>query len=300
MLQGLAFAIFYSILGLPLGWLAERFSRKGLIALSVAAWSMMTVACGFATNFATMLLGRVGVGIGEAGFLPPTSSLVADHFRRDRRGSVMAIVMLGAPFGFLIGQATGSWVASVWNWRVAFFALGVPGLLATLITWLALREPPRGLAEGNVDTGVAPSMKSVFHALWSNGSFRHLLLAYTITSFAMYAVAQFVLSFYLRNFGLPIAVAGATFGVVAFTSNGLGTLLGGFGSDRLARRDARWPLWGPAMMVAIATPLYLFAFASPQVWISMGFIWFANLTLATHLAPTLATMQNLVSPASVR
>ncbi|MEP7314700.1 MAG: MFS transporter, partial [Pseudomonadota bacterium] len=293
MLQGLAFAILYSILGLPLGWLAERFSRKGLMAICVAAWSIMTVTCGFASNFAMMLLGRVGVGIGEAGFLPVTSSLVADHFQRNRRGSVMAIIMLGAPFGFLLGQASGGWIASEWNWRVAFYALGVPGLLAAFIVWLTLREPPRGLADGHLSSSGAPSFKAVFRTLWSNRSFRHLMLGYIVTSFAMNAVANFVLPFYLRSFGLPLAVAGAAFGAVSFSSNGLGMLLGGFGFDRLARHDARWPLWGPAAMMAVAAPLYLSAFASTQVWISMTFIWFANLTLATHTAPTLATMQNL-------
>jgi predicted MFS family arabinose efflux permease len=296
MLQGLAFAILYSILGLPLGWLAERFSRKGLIAICVAAWSMMTVACGFATNFATMLLGRVGVGIGEAGFLPISSSLVADHFRSNRRGSVIAIIMLGAPFGFLLGQASGGWIASEWGWRVAFYALGVPGLLAALIVWLTLREPPRGLVEGFSNPTAAPSFKVVFQTLWSNRSFRHLLLGYVVVSFAMNAVANFVMPFYLRSFGLPIAIAGAAFGAVSFSSNGLGMLLGGFGFDRLAYRDARWPLWGPAGLMILAAPLYLFAFASTQVWVSMGFIWFANLTLAAHTAPTMATMQNLLGP----
>jgi len=296
MLQGLAFAILYSVLGLPLGWLAERFSRKGLMAICVAAWSMMTVACGFATNFATMLLGRVGVGVGEAGFMPVTSSLVADHFHRHRRASVMAIVMLGAPFGFLLGQASGGFIASEWGWRVAFYALGVPGLLAALVVWLTLREPPRGLVEGPPSSTAAPSFKGVFQTLWSNRSFRHLLLGYVVVSFAMNAVANFVMPFYLRSFGLPLAVVGAVFGAVSFSSNGLGMLLGGFGLDRLARRDARWPLWGPVAMILLATPLYLSAFASAQVWVSMAFIWFANLALATHTAPTLATMQNLMGP----
>src|SRR6185369_4096858 len=107
MLQGLGFAILYSVLGLPLGWLSERVSRKNLIAVCVAIWSCMTSACGLAGSFATLLLGRVGVGIGEAGFQPPASSLVADHFEAKRRGSVMAIILLGSPFGFLVGQSVG-------------------------------------------------------------------------------------------------------------------------------------------------------------------------------------------------
>lgn len=296
MLQGLGFAILYSVLGLPLGWLAERVSRKGLIATCVAVWSFMTAACGFATNFATLLLGRVGVGVGEAGFQPPTSSLVADHFPPNRRASVMSIILLGSPMGFLLGQSVGGWVASEWNWRVAFFALGVPGLVAALIAWLTLREPPRGLAEGRIVAGPAPSLKVVASTLWSKPTFRHLLAGVTISGFAMNAVASFVLPFYLRSFGLPLAVAGAVFGAVAFSSNGLGMLLGGFGFDRLSRRDVRWPLWGPALMLVVATPLYFSAFSSRAFAASLAFIWVANFSLATYLAPSSATFQNMVGP----
>ena len=296
MLQGLGFAILYSLLGLPLGWLAERVSRRGLIAACVAVWSLMTATCGFAGSFATLLLGRIGVGIGEAGFLPPASSLISDHFKADRRGSVMAIILLGSPFGFLIGQSVGGWVASLWNWRVAFFALGVPGLLAALLVLLALREPPRGLAEGRVAREAAPSVRSAIATLWAMPTFRHLLIGFTVSGFAMNAVANFVLPFYLRSFGLPLATAGALFGAVAFSSNGLGMLIGGIGFDRLSRRDTRWPLWGPAMMLIVATPLYLLAFASHAIAASLVYVWFANLSLATYLAPSYATFQNLVGP----
>ncbi len=182
------------------------------------------------------------------------------------------------------------------GWRAAFYALGVPGLLTALIVWLTLREPPRGLAEGSTSFTAAPSFKVVFQTLWANRSFRHVLLGYVVISFSMNAVANFVLPFYLRSFGLPLAVAGAAFGAVSFSSNGLGMLVGGFGFDRLSRRDTRWPLWGPAGMMILAAPLYLSAFASTQVWVSMTFIWFANLTLATHTAPTMATLQSLLGP----
>lgn len=296
MVQGLGFAILYSLLGVPLGWLAERVSRKNLMALCVAIWSFMTAACGLTGGFISLLLGRVGVGVGEAGFMPPASSLVADHFDKGRRGTIMAIILLGSPLGFLLGQSLGGWVASVWNWRVAFYALGLPGLVAALLAWLTLREPPRGLADGHVSTQAAPSAKDTVRALWGKRAFRHLLVGYVIGGFAMNGVAQFVLPFYLRSFNLPLATAGAVFGAVAFSSNGLGMLLGGAGFDQLARRDLRWPMWGPAAMLVLAAPLYLAAFSSHAVTASFVFIWFANLAMAMHLAPSLATMQNLASP----
>ena len=197
-----------------------------------------------------MLLCRVGVGVGEAGFLPPTSSLLADHFNANRRASVLAIITLVAPFGFLLGQSIGGWVAAEWNWRAAFFALGAPGLIVALVVLFTLREPPRGLVEGHVAVGRPPSLKAVLAELWAKPSFRHLLVAFTVSSFAYNAVTQFVLPFYLRSFGLPLAVVGVVFGTIGFTSNGPGALLGGFGFDWLSRRDARWLVWGPAMMAA--------------------------------------------------
>jgi predicted MFS family arabinose efflux permease len=296
MLQGLGFAILYSVLGVPLGWLAERVSRKGLIAVCVAIWSFMTASCGFAASFSTLLLGRIGVGIGEAGFQPSTSSLISDHFSATRRGSILAIISLGAPFGFLVGQSVGGWVAAEWSWRTAFFALGLPGLLSALLVWLTLREPPRGLAEGHVDTTQAPSLRAVIGHLWSLPSFRHLLAAFTLSGFALNAVAYFVLPFYLRGFGLPLAAAGAVFGAVTLTSNGLGMLLGGFGFDALSRRDPRWALWGPAVAMVLSAPLHFGAFVSTHVWISMTFLWFASFSLITYFAPTQATFQNLVGP----
>jgi MFS family permease len=296
MLQGLGFAIFYSVLGLPLGWLAERVSRKNLIGVCLAAWSAMTMVCGLATNFSTLLLARVGLSIGEAGFLPANSSLVADHFKPDRRGSILAIIALGGPFGFLFGQAVGGWVAAEWNWRVAFVALGAPGLLVALVVGLTLREPPRGLAEGQVTTDAPPSMMAVVRYLWSKPAFRHLLFGLTLTNLALNAVAQFVLPFYLRSFALPLAVAGAVFGAVTFGSTAVGNLLGGFGFDRLSRRDVRWSLWGPAGAVVLGAPVYLAAFASTHSWTSIALIGIANLVVITHFAPTAATMQNLVGP----
>jgi predicted MFS family arabinose efflux permease len=294
-LQGLAFAILYSVLGLPIGWLAERFSRKNLLSICVGLWSLMTAACGMAGSFGSLLLGRVGVGIGEAGFQPVAWSLVADHFKANRRASIVAIILLGAPFGFLIGQSVGGYVAATWSWRAAFYALGIPGLLAALITWMTLREPPRGLVDG-AKAEAPPSVRAVLAALWAKPTFRHLLAGFTITSFAMNAVAQFVLPFYLRGFGLPLATVGAIFGLISFTSNGLGMLLGGFGFDQLSRRDPRWPMWGPAIMLVVTVPLYLGAFSAASAAASLTCVWFANFALASHMAPSLATPQNLANP----
>ncbi len=295
-LQGLGFAILYSVMGVPLGMLAERVNRTRLIAACIAVWSAMTVACGLATNFITLLLGRIGVGIGEAGAQPCTNSLLSDHFPSDRRGSVLAIIALGAPFGFLMGQAIGGWVASEWGWRAGFYAMGIPGLIVALIAWLTLREPPRGLADGYTTVTSAPSLKAVLSTLASKRSYLHVLAAFTVSGFALNSIANFVLPFYLRGFDVPLATLGVLFGFVTFTSNGLGMLVSGFGFDWLSRRDRRWMVWGPAIVMTLCIPIYFGAFISQTVLISLAFIWFANFFVIMFMAPTMATIQNLVGP----
>ncbi|MXO59960.1 MFS transporter [Altererythrobacter salegens] len=298
LLQGLGFAIFYSVLGIPLGVLAERTVRIRMLATCIAAFSIMTAACGLATNFVTLLLCRIGVGVGEAGTAPVSSSLVADHFDQNRRGSVLGIILLGAPFGFLLGQSVGSLVASEWGWRAAFYAMSVPGLLIAALVFFTLREPPRGLAEGAIAEGTqeAPSFRTVLGYLWAKPTFRQLITGFVLAGFAMNAIANFVLPFYLRGFDVPLATVGVMFGLVSFLSNGTGMLLGGFWFDRLARRDPRWALRAPAICLSLCAPIYAGAFLARDIYLSMSFVFFGNLVLAMHMAQTSATMQNMVGP----
>ncbi|AKH41391.1 MFS family permease [Altererythrobacter atlanticus] len=297
-LQGLGFAILYSVLGVPLGMMAERVTRTRLLTACIVVWSGMTVACGFAVNFATMLLGRIGVGIGEAGAQPITNSLVSDHFGPVRRGSIFSLILLGSPIGFLLGQSVGGIVASEWGWRAAFYAMGVPGLIVAALVLFTLREPPRGLAEGSAahDTDAAPSLMEVLRYLFAKPTFRHLLAGFVIGSFTMNAIANFVLPFYLRGFDIPLATMGVLFGVVSFFSNGLGMVLGGFGFDWLGRRDQRWVMWGPAIALLLCIPIYFGAFYSQAIYISLAFIFFGNMSLASFMAPTMASMQNMAGP----
>jgi predicted MFS family arabinose efflux permease len=299
LLQGLGFAIFYSVLGVPLGMMAERVNRTRMLAACIAVWSIMTAACGLATNFATMLLGRVGVGVGEAGAQPVTSSLIADQVPRDRRGSVVAITLLGAPLGFLLGQSVGGMIAGELGWRAAFYIMGVPGVLVALLVLTTLREPPRGLADGIAGTPeaqTAPRLKEVVFYLWAKPTFRQLLIGFIVAGFAMNAIANFVLPLYLRGFDIPLARLGVLFGVVSFFSNGIGMLLGGFWFDRLARRDPRWAMRAPAVALVACIPAYAGAFISHDLTISLACLFAGNLVLATHMAQTAATMQNLSKP----
>ena len=147
-LQGLSFAILYALLGLPIGRLAEHRSRIAIVSFSLAIWSAMTVASGLVGGFVQLMLARIGVGMGEAGFTAPTSSLVSDHFPRSLRASMMAAIQLGTPLGIFAGSLIGGAVGARFGWRAGFLVLGLPGLALAAAIPLLLREPSRGLADG--------------------------------------------------------------------------------------------------------------------------------------------------------
>ena len=148
MLTGFAFALFYATLGIPIARLADRGNRRNIIAGALTIWSVMTALSGLAQNFWHLLIARIGVGVGEAGCSPPAHSMIADYFPAENRATALGIYALGIPIGILFGFIAGGWINEFFGLRVAFFVVGIPGiLLAVLVRW-SLREPERGMAEG--------------------------------------------------------------------------------------------------------------------------------------------------------
>ena len=167
LLSGTAFGLFYATLGIPIARLADRFSRKGVIAVCLALWSAMTALCGTASGFATLLLYRVGVGVGEAGGSPPAHSMISDYFPPERRASALGVFSLGVPLGILVGFLAGGWLDEALGWRLAFVVVGLPGVVLAVVVALTLREPPRGHSEGLAAAhGEAPGAFAVMPHLW--------------------------------------------------------------------------------------------------------------------------------------
>ena len=159
LLSGIAFALFYVTMGIPIARLADRYSRVNIISVSIFLWSLMTALSGLAGNFTQLLLARIGVGIGEAGCTPPAHSLLADYFARENRASALSIYSLGLPLGSVLGLMAGGWVAQIYGWRMAFFLVGLPGLVLALMVKFTIREPRRGLADG-IREQETPGVKS--------------------------------------------------------------------------------------------------------------------------------------------
>ncbi|WP_052508053.1 spinster family MFS transporter [Sphingomonas hengshuiensis] len=297
-LQGVAFAFLYAILGLPIGRLAERISRVNIIAASVIFWSVMTAACGMIGNFTQLLLCRVGVGMGEAGAQPATSSLVSDHFPREKRASVMSLIFLGSPAGAFLGATVGGWVAAHWGWRMAFFALGIPGILVGLLVLLLLREPRRGLADNAPrEPTPPPNFKAFLRVVGRKRGLFFVILGGSMAGFGMTAISQFLAIYLARMYDLPVQQAGSLYGTISAIALTTGLVCGSFGTDWLSRRgDRRWPAWGAAIGLAIAPFLYWIAFNTQSVLWGSVMLCISGAALLLFYGPTLGMIQNLLEP----
>jgi predicted MFS family arabinose efflux permease len=298
LLVGLAFTMFYVVLGVPVARLADRSNRKAILAIAVSLWSAMTALCGAATSFATLLLARIGVGVGEAGGSPPSISLIADYFRPAELSRAMGLYSIGATAGTVLGLMAGGHIAEAYGWRSVFVVLGLPGIVLGLITFFTVREPRRGRFAPAVPNA-EPADGSIWAdllGLFRNAAYIRTMLAMAAAMICAYAFAIWLAPAILRNFNQPVATVGWYLGI-AYAAGGVpGLLIGGYLADRLARHDERWRAWLGAIATAVATPflcatLLVTDFTAMLVLYAIGFGF-----LASVQAGSLAIMQSRVLP----
>ena len=305
LLGGLYFALLYTILGIPLARLAERYSRVNIISVAIFVWSGFTALCGTAASYATLAAYRFGVGVGEAGLSPPAHSLVSDYYPPAKRASALSIYSLGVPIGTMIGAVAGGWLAQNYSWRVAFIALGLPGVLLALAIKLMVREPVRGGQEATPPPPRPPyslggdlrEIGSVIRSMFGNVTLRNMMLGITLASFAGYGGGAFIQPYWARAFGLGYAQIGLITGLIGGASQGIGVLLGGFASDRLAKRGAAmWYGLVPAIGIALAYPFVLLIYTADS-WQAAA-LWFMvpGALSYTYMGPTYGVVQNAFPP----
>ena len=303
-LTGAGFAVFYATLGIPLASVADRTSRKGMIAVSLALFSVMTAVCGFARTFAQLFVARVGVAVGEAGTSPPSFSIISDYFPQTERSKAMAIFTVGANVGVLAGFTLGGLIATRYGWRAAFFIVGVPGLVMAAVVAGIVREPHRGLSDRlqarQPAEGRVVSIREAVAFLWGQKSFCHLLLGVALTLFVSNGVSAWLPSFLLRSHGVTTDKSGIAVGLSLGIGGIVGTLAGGgVLVDRLSRRDLRWPIWIVTIAMLFTFIGNLLVFIAPSGTLAMTiFIVPATLTTVWQ-APTLAMTQGL-APINMR
>jgi predicted MFS family arabinose efflux permease len=304
LLTGIAFALFYSLMGIPIARWADRGNRTLIISLTTAAWSFMVALCGTATSFAKLLLIRIGVAVGEAGCVPPAHSLLADYFNRAERPRAVAIYMLGASFSVIPGYFLAGWLNQLYGWRIMFALLSLPGLGLAVLAWFSLKEPRLEAAANGVTTGRAaapdqPSVKEVWATLWPNATFRHLLLCFAVVTLFGSGIGQWQPTFFVRTYGLKTGDLGTWFTVVSGGGGMLGTYLGGACASRYAASNERLQLRTMAVLCSSFSLVSACIYLSTNYYLAFALIGIGAIGLGTVIGPLFATIQTLV-PARMR
>jgi predicted MFS family arabinose efflux permease len=299
-LTGIAFAVFYSAMGIPIARWADRGNRVLIISVTVALWSAAVAACGFAQSFLHLLLIRIGVAVGEAGCIPPAHSLIADYFTRAERPRAVALYMLGAPLSAVIGFFLAGWLNSFLGWRTTFLLLGLPGIVLALLVWLTLREPRLGTsasaARPEPDPSPPPSVREVCATLWSNVTFRHLLFCFSVLSFFSYGIGKWLPAFFIRSHGLQTGELGTWFAIIIGLGGLLGTYLGGELASRWAANDERLQLTTMAVVYSSLALVWACIYVAPNRYIAFAWLCVGTVAGAAALGPLFATIQMLVMP----
>ena len=298
LMTGLAFALFYTVLGLPIARFSDRPTthRPKLIAAALATWSAMTALCGMAQNFFQLLLARIGVGIGEAGCTPPAHSLIADMVEPKKRSSALAFYALGIPIGTLLGMMIGGLLADFVGWRMAFFIVGVPGVVLAIVVAWGLKEPRRHLTEAQAASNAQQTMPlgRAVRSVMGSRAFVLLLVAGSAAAFLAYGKTTWTTIFFQRTHGLTPGEVGFWFGVVNGAAGIAGTFLGGWLADRYGAENRRHVLTAPAVGMALAVPLAFFAYRSENWLFALTLLFLPTLFNSLYYGPTYSAAQGLV------
>ncbi len=322
LLGGLAFAMLYVTLGIPIARVAERVSRKWIILFSLVLWSLMTVLCGLATSFLMLFILRIGVGIGEAGCTPPAQSMIADYFKPSSRATAVSIYALGVPLGAMIAGLAGgpindyvtgqnvynvlqSWgwtpIANMvdWQslegWRIAFIAVGLPGLLFAAILAVTLKDPPRGYTDPPQAVKLERAgFGEVLGILFRKRTFIHIVAGAGIASFAGYGIGHFVPAYFIRIHELTLTQAAIYYSLILGLCGATGVFLSGYLADRMSVRHPKALSWLPAIGMAGSVPLYVFGFMQDTLWLTMPPLMLAALLHYFYLGPMYAVVGGVV------
>lgn len=295
-LVGLTFAIFYATLGMPLAMLADRVNRRNIIAAAVTIWSAMTVVCGYTNSFIQLAFARIGVGVGEAGSSPPSHSIISDLFPLEQRATAMGIYGLGVALGILVAFLAGGWITEHYGWRMAFIALGFPGLILAALVYFTTIEPERGATEAvKRPTQQAPRFLEVWGHMWRVKSLRHLSLGAAVAGIVGYGLILWIPAFLMRTHGMSPSEVGLAIALIYGIFGGLGSFTMARLADVLGRRDERWRIWLAALTKAAYVPLMAGMFIVDDVRIALALYIIPAFFSNAFMAPTFALVQSLVT-----
>lgn len=304
LISGLYFALFYCILAIPVGWLADRTNRVRVLAFSCALWSAATAACGLSTNYGQLALSRMAVGVGEAGGVPPSYAIISDYFPSGTRGTALSLFNLGPPIGSALGVAFGASIAAAYSWRDAFLWVGVVGVVTAVIVWLFVREPKKGGLDQKLEThpaaDAAPIPRAGFMSTckmyFGNPVLRGMALACGATQFITYALLNFATLFLMREKGMTLPEVALWYALVVGVGVSAGMFVSGRLIDRLSRRSKTAYAWLPAIGLALAAPLFAAFVWAPSWQLGLIFLILPMGLNYFYLSPAITMVQEEVRP----
>ena len=301
MMGGLAFALFYTLLGIPIARLADRVSRIRIMSIALAVWSLMTAVCGTTMSFGQLFLARLGVGVGEAGGVAPAYSVICDYFPPKERARALSVYSFGIPIGSAVGIVAGAFLTRLASWRLAFIVVGIAGVLLTPLLAFGVREPPRGGFDPSASAarGEAPTLWQVCLTLGRKRSFWGLSVGASFSSMMGYGLFFWLPSLLHRSLGLSLVEASLAFGSLLLVGGLTGIWLGGFAADRYGQQHrSRYALY-PAVAFIATVPFYFVGVLSTNVWTFLAVSLVPTALGLAWLGPVLAAVQQLV-PSNMR
>jgi MFS family permease len=295
-LTGIAFGLFYAVLGVPIARWADRGNRVAITSLAIGLWGVTVMACLFVTSFVQMVCARVAAAVGESGCMPPTYSLLGDYFPApEERARAMAIYMLAGPLAVVLSFIAGGWLNEHYGWRMAFFLMGVPALLMSILIRLSVAEPRMHEVSARSADPPLPRMRDVLALLWRQRSSRHLIFAVVLLLTVGFGLGPWYAAFMMRSHGMGTVELGVWLGLIFGVSGTAGILLGAYASTKWFARNERGQLRLSAAMIAASVPCFAFFLLLPHKYQALVALIPFMLVFNFFFGPTFALMQRLVA-----
>lgn len=295
-LSGIGFALFYTLLGIPIASYSERASRVRIIGVCVILWSIATVLCGFTTGFVTLLVARLLVGVGEAGCTPPANSLISDYYKPIARPTALGIYAMGVTAGGLLAQLFGGSILQFFTWREAFIYVGAPGILLGIIVLTTIKEPPRGFSDP--PTAKKPERASFMDALGeiiSKPTFWIMSVGATLAAFAGYALVGFQPLFVQYVHGYSAGETAIQFMAPVALAGTFGAFLGGYLTQQANKFSSTAACWVPGVAFLFCAPIYFSSFFVAAPVMMLVLLMLANMFQYMYLGAQYNIAQAVVS-----
>jgi MFS family permease len=296
LIGGFYFAVFYTFISIPIGYLADRTSRSRVLALACALWSAATMSCGLAMNYVQFAVARMTVGFGEAGGVPPSYAIISDYFPRRLRGTALGIFNTGPGIGAALGVAFGASIAAVFSWRYAFIVLGSVGIFTAIAVLFVVREPPRGALDGAATQGPRASFWDTFTMFFSRKALVLAALGGGITQLVTYGLQNFAVLYLMREKGMTLGEVAGYYSLVVFFGMTGSMIVSGLLIDRFTKRTRSAYALIPAISLVFAVPFYIAFLAAPG-WAAA--CWALCVTMFLnyfYLSSTVTLVQQEVRP----